>query len=141
MSGLSVKQNAESALGPDGESLDQEAHPERSFVSAVAAQLARTAAELDAKASLIAASVREDGQVRRDLLGPLQSFDRLEQELSAIAELLLRYAALPQRRSVEDIDNRVLSGVRLGDLKTRIALAWRGETETIGVQESDDELF
>lgn len=141
MSELSVNQSGGSALGPDGETQDQEACPERSFVSAVATQLARTAAELDAKASLIAASVREDGQVRRDLLGPLQSFDRLEQELSAIAELLLRYAALPERRSVEDIDSRVLSGVRLGDLKTRIALAWRGEAEAVSVQESDDEIF
>lgn len=137
---MSGKRKVAPAKPVEGEP-GQQPCPERSFLNAVAAQLARTGSELEAKSSLVASIVREDGMIHRDLMRALQSFDLLEQELAAMVELLMRYADLAKdRRTIEAIEGMVLSGVRLTDLKSRIAHSWRGEAPA-RPHSSDDELF
>jgi hypothetical protein len=133
---------AEPTAGGQGARLDL-----RAFLSAVAGLLHETAARFEDTVSRVTEiEMTQRGRAERDLIMTLQDFDRLQQELVALGDVLARYAAASD--DVLSIGaghadfGHVIAAIAVGDLRERLLCRLQGKAlEFVVPLQPGEELF
>jgi hypothetical protein len=135
------------AVGDAGAASVQASGELGAFLGTLAALLRETIARFEQTTGRVSDMVvAHTGRAGPDLVVALQDFDRLQQEFSALGEVLSRMEATtggpwPGNLAVADLKHELLKTVTIADLKQRLALHFEApETEPETTAPSEDHL-
>jgi hypothetical protein len=119
------------------------------FLAVFAALMLDTILSFEETVGRITDMVMANGQAERELIVTLQSFDRLQQEFTALGDALSRYAQIANDGSSSSdermqLGREVIAAITVADLKDRLMRRLRDETDelrTAPTGEEEEEVF
>lgn len=113
-----VAVRAEEAEGAASQSPDEI----RTFLAAISTVLRETVSTFESTVSRITEiTVMRPGRADRELVVALQDFDRLQQELANLGEVLARLSIKSEKGTDEGLGEDVMAGISIADLRDRLA--------------------